>query len=36
MYHKNEADLEGVENTINCEFLPQGVKETVKETQLGK
>ncbi|MCF8461694.1 MAG: MOSC domain-containing protein [Flavobacteriales bacterium] len=36
MYHKNEADLESIEKAIHCQVLPQGVREMIKETQLGK
>jgi MOSC domain-containing protein YiiM len=36
MYHKNVTDSESIQNAIQCEFLPKGVREMIKETQLGK
>lgn len=33
MYHKVEDSAEVLQHIISCEFLPLGVRETVKETQ---
>ena len=34
MYHRTEKDKAKVEDTVNCAFLPQGVRNTIRELQL--
>ena len=36
MYHRSAKDAAEVENAINCRFLPQGVRDTIRELQFGQ
>ncbi len=36
MYHRSEKDNAKVEKSINCAFLPQGVRDTIRKIQFGQ
>ncbi|MFM1874493.1 MAG: hypothetical protein RL266_230 [Bacteroidota bacterium] len=36
LYHRSENDHEAIMNAIRCEFLPTGVRESIRELQFGQ